>query len=83
MRNDRVWSPPVRCGEDAAEPFAPWRLHFPEGADDLGVVGRLAMHRKERFRTGVFVMCGRNGADGGVFDAPTTTARPYGRDARA
>ena len=68
VRDDAVWSQLAPCGSDAPEPFALWRFHFPAGADNSGFVGWLAMHLKSRFGTGVFVVCGQNSADGGIFD---------------
>ena len=68
VRDDAVWSQLVPCGPDAREPFALWRLHFPAGADNSGFVGWLAGHLKARFGTGVFVVCGQNSDDGGIFD---------------
>ncbi len=49
-------------------PFAIWRFHFPQGADNSGFVGWLATHLKTRIGTGVFVICGQNSNDGGIFD---------------
>ena len=68
VRDDAVWSQLVPCGEGASEPFALWRFHFPSGADNSGFVGWLAGHLKTRFGTGVFVVCGQNSVDGGIFD---------------
>lgn len=66
--DDAVWSQLVPCEAGAAEPFALWRFHFPAGADNSGFVGWLAGHLKARFGTGVFVVCGQNSHDGGIFD---------------
>ena len=68
VRDDAVWSQLAPCGPDAPEPFALWRFHFRAGADNSGFVGWLATHLKSRFGTGVFVVCGQNSADGGIFD---------------
>ena len=68
VRDEAVWSQLVPCGTDAAEPFALWRFHFLAGADNSGFVGWLAGHLKARFGTGVFVVCGQNSDDGGIFD---------------
>lgn len=68
VRDEHVWSQLVESNNPDAEVFAIWRFHFPEGADNSGFVGWLAMHLKQRFGTGVFVVCGQNGADGGIFD---------------
>ena len=68
VRDDAVWSQLVPSEDAAAERFALWRFHFPAGADNSGFVGWLAGHLKARFGTGVFVVCGQNSADGGIFD---------------
>ena len=70
VRDDQVWSQLTRQNNPAPddEPFAIWRFHFPAGVDNSGFVGWLAMRLKEQFGTGVFVVCGQNSADGGIFD---------------
>lgn len=75
VRDDQVWSQLVRAdsikpafNDKAVEHFAMWRFHFPRDADNSGFVGWLAMHLKDKFGTGVFVVCGQNSADGGIFD---------------
>ena len=68
VRDDSVWNQLVSADKNAAEPFALWRFHFPAGADNSGFVGWLATHLKRKFGTGVFVICGQNSQDGGIFD---------------
>jgi hypothetical protein len=68
VRDERVWSMLVPDDGTAAEPFALWCFHFPAGADNSGFVGWLATHLKAQFGTGVFVTCGQNSGDGGIFD---------------
>jgi hypothetical protein len=68
VRDDQVWSQLVKAHAKSPEPFAVWRFHFPDGADNSGFVGWLASHLKTRFGTGVFVVCGQNSGDGGIFD---------------
>jgi hypothetical protein len=68
VRDDAVWSQLVEADAKSPEPFAVWRFHFPEGADNSGFFGWLASHLKTRFGTGVFVVCGQNSRDGGIFD---------------
>jgi Family of unknown function (DUF6196) len=68
VRDDDVWSQLVKAAPNALKPFAVWRFHFPEGADNSGFVGWLATHLKKRFGTGVFVVCGQNSNEGGIFD---------------
>ena len=68
VRDDHLWSQLVESNDSAQERFAIWRFHFPDGADNSGFVGWLAMHLKAQFGTGVFVVCGQNSSDGGIFD---------------
>jgi hypothetical protein len=68
VRDDAVWSQLVESNRADAERFAVWRFHFPADVDNSGFVGWLASHLKNRFGTGVFVVCGQNNADGGIFD---------------
>jgi hypothetical protein len=68
VRDDEVWSQLVESDNEEAERFAVWRFHFPKDADNSGFVGWLASHLKQVFGTGVFVVCGQNSANGGIFD---------------
>jgi len=68
VRDDNVWSQLVPSDDTRQELFGIFRFHFPAGADNSGFVGWLATHLKQRFGTGVFVTCGQNQADGGIFD---------------
>jgi hypothetical protein len=68
VRDDAVWSQLVPSDDPAMERFAVWRFHFPAGADNSGFVGWLASRLKAKFGTGVFVVCGQNSKDGGIFD---------------
>ncbi|MFM0504052.1 DUF6196 family protein [Paraburkholderia caffeinilytica] len=68
VRDDNVWSQLVPSHGAQKELFGIFRFHFPAGADNSGFVGWLATHLKNRFGTGVFVTCGQNHADGGIFD---------------
>ena len=68
VRDDNVWSQLLPCTDPDEERFALFRFHFPAGADNSGFVGWLAGHLKRRFGTGVFVICGQNRNDGGIFD---------------
>lgn len=67
VRDDAVWSQLVPS-TGAGEQFRLFRFHFPEGADNSGFVGWLATRLKREFGAGVFVTCGMNSQDGGVFD---------------
>lgn len=68
VRDDHVWSQLVPSQDAREERFGVFRFHFPAGADNSGFVGWLATHLKTRFGTGVFVTCGQNSTDGGIFD---------------
>lgn len=68
VRDDAVWSQLVPCRDEGQELFGIFRFHFPEGVDNSGFVGWLATRLKHRFGTGVFVTCGQNRKDGGIFD---------------
>jgi len=68
VRDDTVWSQLVPGDDPGAELFGVFRFHFPAGADNSGFVGWLATLLKQRFGTGVFVTCGQNAGDGGIFD---------------
>lgn len=68
VRDDAVWSQLVACDDPMEERFALFRFHFPPDADNSGFVGWLASRLKVKFGTGVFVTCGQNRRDGGIFD---------------
>lgn len=68
VRDDEIWSQLVPCDDPTEELFTIWRFHFREGDDNSGFVGWLANHLKKKFGSGVFVTCGQNRNQGGVFD---------------
>jgi hypothetical protein len=68
VRDDQVWSQLVPCSDAAAELFGLFRFQFPPRVDNSGFVGWLATRLKIQFGTGVFVTCGQNRHDGGIFD---------------
>ena len=68
VRDDAVWSQLVPCSDETEELFTIFRFNFPVGADNSGFVGWLASHIKERFGSGVLVVCGQNRNAGGIFD---------------
>jgi hypothetical protein len=68
VRDEHVWSQLVPSTGNRGEQFGLFRFHFPPNADNSGFVGWLATHLKRRFGTGVFVTCGQNSGDGGIFD---------------
>ena len=86
IRDDEVWSQLMPAGPDEREKFAVCRFHFPSGTDNSGFVGWLASHLKAEFGTGVFVTCGCNSGDGGIFDywgVPLELAGPVIEEIRA
>jgi hypothetical protein len=70
VRDDDVWSRlvPVPSGEIHPEPFCLLSFHFEPGLDNSGFVGWLASHMKQTLGSGVFVVCGQNHRQGGIFD---------------
>jgi hypothetical protein len=67
VRDDKVWSQ-LTPFAGSGEAFTIFRFHFPSNADNSGFVGWLASLIKGRFGSGVFVTCGSNSSDGGIFD---------------
>ncbi len=67
VRNEHCWSQlvPVTNGD---EQFKIFSFHFPDGEDNSGFVGWLASHLKNKFGTGVFVICGQDSDRGGIYD---------------
>jgi Family of unknown function (DUF6196) len=68
VRDDQVWSQLVPCSDPTEDLFTLFRFHFPAHADNSGFVGWLATHFKQKYGSGVFVTCGQNRNDGGIFD---------------
>lgn len=68
VRDDNVWSALIPATAEAAETFTLFRFHFQPGFDNSGFVGWLATLIKREIGTGVFVTCGQNSTQGGIFD---------------
>lgn len=68
VRDDKTWSQLVESDGSEAETFTVFRVHFPVGVDNSGFVGWLASLLKKHFGTGVFVTCGYNSKQGGIYD---------------
>ena len=86
VRDDTVWSQLVPSDDSGDDFFGVFRFHFPAEADNSGFVGWLATHLKQRYGTGVFVTCGQNSADGGIFDywgVPAVLAQTVFAEVRA
>lgn len=70
VRDEAVWSAllPAPAHTRAEDRYAVVCFHFAAGIPNSGFVGWLASEFKRELGTGVFVVCGHNAADGGVFD---------------
>lgn len=68
VRDKNVWSQLVPCQDETKELFTLISFHFKPNFDNSGFVGWLATHLKQRLGTGVFVVCGQNSSQGGIFD---------------
>lgn len=68
VRDGTQWSQLVRVAADAPETFTVFQFHFKQGLDNSGFVGWLASLLKQRFGTGVLVICGQNSSAGGIHD---------------
>jgi hypothetical protein len=72
VRDETSWSrliPAAAAGADeGVELFGVFSFHFPHGLDNSGFVGWLATHLKTALGTGVFVVCGSNQTQGGIYD---------------
>ena len=58
----------IRSGDRLKEKFRIWTCHFPPGVDNSGFIGWLATRIKRATGCGVFVVCGQNSSDGGIYD---------------
>jgi len=68
VHDDITWSQLLPCTGSPNETFKIFSFHFKEGLDNSGFVGWLATRLKQKLGTGVFVVCGQNSSDGGIFD---------------
>ncbi len=70
VRDQTVWSAliPVPPTTPASDSYTVVAFHFAPDIPNSGFVGWLASEFKRQLGTGVFVVCGQNSADGGVFD---------------
>lgn len=68
VKDDEVWSLLVPVEKDGTENFKIFSFHFEDGLDNSGFVGWLASKIKEKFGSGIFVICGQNSNHGGIFD---------------
>ena len=68
VRDKEVWSQLVPSKDKTKELFTLISFHFKPNFDNSGFVGWLATHLKQKLGTGVFVVCGQNSNNGGIFD---------------
>ena len=68
VKDDEVWSLLVPVEKDGTENFKIFSFHFENGLDNSGFVGWLASKIKEKFGSGIIVICGQNSNQGGIFD---------------
>lgn len=68
VHDEQVGSQLVPANDSTRELFRIFRFHFQAGLDNSGFVGWLASYLKQKLGTGVFVVCGQNSNQGGVFD---------------
>ncbi len=70
VRDENSWSallPATHSTSDAAR-YLLVSFHFAPDIANSGFVGWLATQFKQQLGTGVFVVCGQNSCDGGVYD---------------
>lgn len=70
VKDNAVWSAlvPVNANTPPQDSYAIVAFHFAADIPNSGFVGWLASEFKRQLGTGVFVVCGQNSQDGGVFD---------------
>jgi len=70
VRDEAVWSAllPAPAQTPVQDRYAVVCFHFAANIPNSGFVGWLASEFKRELGTGVFVVCGHNATDGGVFD---------------
>jgi Family of unknown function (DUF6196) len=68
VRDSQVWSFLIPAAGAKTENFRIFSFHFRDGLDNSGFVGWLASKIKKELGTGVFVICGQNSGNGGIFD---------------
>jgi len=68
IRDGEVWSQLVPSRDASKERFKIFRFYFKEKLDNSGFIGWLGSHLKCKTGTGVFVVCGQNSRQGGIYD---------------
>ena len=68
VRDNQAWSYLIPSRNNETENFRIFSFHFSDGLDNSGFVGWLASKIKKELGTGVFVVCGQNSKNGGIFD---------------
>ena len=68
VRDNDVWSQLIPVDKKGNEEFKIFSFHFEKNLDNSGFVGWLATKIKNALGSGVFVVCGQNSNQGGIFD---------------
>lgn len=81
VRDESSWSAllPAIANTPDANRYLLVSFHFAPDIANSGFVGWLATQFKQQLGTGVFVVCGQNSRDGGVYDywgIPRSVAKP-------
>ncbi len=81
VRDEKSWSAllPASTNTPPDERYLLISFHFAADIPNSGFVGWLATQFKQHLGTGVFVVCGQNSNDGGVYDywgIPRSVAQP-------
>lgn len=69
LRNGTTCSRLVRTNPHAVDqPYGLIQIRFPEGVDNSGFVGWFVSHLKRALGIGVFIICGYDQKEGGIYD---------------
>ena len=68
IRDGEKWSQLVKSSDSSKSLFKVFSFHFPDNIDNSGFVGWLSNLLKNKFGSGVIVICGMNKEHGGIFD---------------
>ncbi|MDR5589024.1 DUF6196 family protein [Christiangramia sp. SM2212] len=68
VRDNDVWSQLIPVDKKGNEEFRIFSFHFEKDLDNSGFVGWLATKIKDDLGSDVFVVCGQNSNQGGIFD---------------
>lgn len=68
VKDHKVWSYLVPSESNITENFKIFSFHFKDDLDNSGFVGWLGSNIKNKLGSGLFVICGQNSSNGGIFD---------------